>query len=191
MRSCTLYCVRKREIVAISRKSGENKLLLSADWYYKFQRLTVSFLLTPPQFHLFSILMFEETEVNIKYVFMSVKYQSTVAVDSEERFTSTLLHRHDVWMHRQVWRNWTAVFQNEIQAHENGWKTVDVRINIMAKVYGSHTRTLGSTCWKLRVHWCTILEFSKGKSFHPLKVKLLKITNENVLINHTEVSVIS
>jgi len=50
----------------------------------------------PPQFHLFSILMFEETEVNIKYVFMSVKYQSTVAVDSEERFTSTLLHRHDV-----------------------------------------------------------------------------------------------
>jgi len=66
-----------------------------------------------------------------------------------------------------------------------------VRINIMAKVYGSHNRTLGSTCWKLLVHWRTILEFSKGKSFHPLKVKLLKMTHENMLINHTEVSAIS
>jgi hypothetical protein len=45
--------------------------------------------------------------------------------------------------------NSTAVFQHEIQAHDSGWKIADVRINIMAKVYGSHKRTLGSNCWKL------------------------------------------
>jgi hypothetical protein len=76
--------------------------------------------------------------------FMFVTYPSVVAVDSEERFTSNILHRHDDWTHRQVSMNWTAVFLNEIQTHENGRKIVDVRIYIMAKVYGSHKRTMGS-----------------------------------------------